>query len=166
MKRFYAPRSWTLAEKLAHFTDRSGGPDACWLWTGSTNTFGYGITQWAGRLQRAHRLAWQEESGSIPAEKFVLHRCDNPPCVNPRHLWLGSKRENSADMVAKGRCKSRGPGGERHGTAKLTEADVWAIRQAEGTHRAIAAQYGVGRTQVSSIKQGKSWKHLQPEMVR
>jgi hypothetical protein len=88
--------------------DQSGGPDACWVWTaGRGGTMGYGSFQMGTYRNthhvRAHRMAWELTNGPIPAGKYVCHRCDNPPCCNPAHLFLGTQGDNLRDMYAKGR---------------------------------------------------------------
>ena len=80
------------------------GPDDCWLWKQSTDRHGYGQTGHDGLHWSAHRLAWQLSNGPIPDGLFVLHHCDNPPCCNPAHLFLGTQADNMADMVSKGRA--------------------------------------------------------------
>lgn len=93
--------------------DKSGGPEACWPWTGATNELGYGVTQFDGRAALAHRKAWALTNGPIPDDKLVCHRCDSPPCCNPAHHFLGTNADNMADMAAKGRarCKKLGVDG-------------------------------------------------------
>jgi len=78
------------------------GGDGCWLWTGSTGRGGYGQLSYAGKYQRAHRVAWILTFGEIPPGMFVLHRCDVPPCCRPDHLFLGTQRDNIHDMLQKG----------------------------------------------------------------
>lgn len=81
--------------------------DGCWLWQGMTISGGYGRVGWRGMKAVAHRVAWELTYGPIPEGLWVLHRCDNPPCCNPEHLFLGSRLDNIADMVAKGRGANR-----------------------------------------------------------
>jgi hypothetical protein len=97
------------AERFWDRCDLSGGPDACWPWTGARTSWGYGNTRVDGKTVGTHRVAWQLTHGPIPAGMSVLHRCDNPPCCNPRHLFLGSPLDNKADSIAKGRDAHRSP---------------------------------------------------------
>lgn len=144
--------------------DRSGGPDACHPWIGwNDGGFGYGRLQIGGRggpRPRAHRVAWELAYGPIPDGLQVLHRCDNPPCVNPCHLFLGTAIDNVQDRHEKGR--SRGPCGEDHGRSKLTEDQVREIRRLQGIEpvRAIAAKMGVSPSAVQFILIGHTWRHL------
>lgn len=158
-KRFKCPSHWTLAQRLDHYTDKSGGPDACWPWTAYRNEDGYGLLKWDDKMQGAHRLAWIEKHGPIPPDTpHVLHRCDNPPCRNENHLFLGTNADNTADRDRKGRNNQ--PRGEASGKAKLTEADVRAIRAATGTVAAIAERFGICQANASFIRSGKTWVHL------
>ena len=127
----------------------------CWEWTACTDTSGYGQIRFNGTLVKAHRLSYELHVGEI-GDKHVLHKCDNPACVNPQHLFLGTQADNIADMVAKGR-QARG---KSHGSAKLTEADVLAIRADNRPQRAIAPDYGISHRLISDIKNRKIWAHV------
>ena len=157
-KQFQCPDHWTLQQRLDYYTDKSGGPDACWPWTGALDTDGYGFLKWQGKQRRVTRLTWIAAHGPIPEGKLVCHDCDNPPCVNPAHLFVGPPAANSADMVNKGR--SFHPKGELHGCAKITEAIVREIRAAPGLQRDIAKRFGIGQACVSQIRHRKTWKHV------
>jgi hypothetical protein len=132
----------------------------CWEWTAGRHPLGYGIVWIDGKCYRASRIAWVAWRGPIPVGMCALHHCDNPPCVNPdpeRHIFLGTKGENSHDMVRKGRSAS----GERHSQSKLTAAQVAEIRRlvVEGrlSQTGIGARFGVRGTAVCRIASGKRW---------
>lgn len=122
-----------------------GAPGDCWLWLGAHGAEGYGSFYFQKRVHPAHRAAWIIANGPIPDGLLVMHRCDNPRCVNPSHLQLGTYTDNSIDMVTKGRHRG-----------KLRPEDVLAIRADGRLHRVIASEYGVSRTMVSNIKRGDS----------
>lgn len=100
----------------------------------------------------AHRAAWEDEHGPIPPGQCVLHRCDNPPCVNPDHLFLGTKGDNNRDRSAKGRTYNGDQRGERNNNARLTDADRAAIVSDPRGHRAVARAYGISDTRVRQIR--------------
>lgn len=129
-----------------------GYPTPCHVWQWCTDHKGYGRgLERQGQRTRAHRQAWIATYGPIPDGLWVLHRCDNPPCVNPDHLFLGTHADNMADMVRKGRSTL----GQRNGQAKLTDEDVVAIRTATDTTQvALAARYGISQPYVSRIRSG------------
>jgi predicted XRE-type DNA-binding protein len=133
----------------------------CWLWVAYTDPNGYGQMGSIGRkLIRSHVASWVLTFGPVPKGKCVCHTCDNPPCCNPSHLWLGTKDENFDDMRRKGRVAK----GETHTRAKLTSNEVFEIRnlyQRGGVfQREIADLFGVSRMAVSAIVCGYNWKHL------
>lgn len=143
--------------------DRSG---QCWEWTAARNPAGYGQFRVAllgskTQMQQAHRVAWVMACSDIPKGLHVCHHCDNPGCVRPEHLFLGTDADNCADMIRKGR-KHIAVGAE-HPRSKLSEAqvrEILAMRRLGIPLREIAAIFGVSNQLVSAIATGIRWKHL------
>lgn len=137
--------------------------DSCWEWESNIGTGGYGIVMENGRQLKAHRVSYELTYGSIPDGLCVCHKCDNPPCVNPSHLFLGTIAENMRDMDNKGRrTKKRAVGSKVH-TAKLVENDVIKIKEMISNSvpcTEIAKLFGVHKQIVYCIKYGKTWKHV------
>jgi len=156
-----APRQKPLESRL--FSKIEKQKDGCWFWTGAKSSFGYGTIYSGGPKSggrkniMAHRALWELRNGPIPDGKILLHSCDTPWCVNPEHLSLGTKAENSRDMVAKNRQRK----GEGLPQSKLTPAQVEAIRNCTGiTMAEIAAIAGISSGHVSEIKSRKTWASL------
>lgn len=152
----------SLAERFWTKVQRSADPDACWLWQGSRLPSGYGMLAGADKPRknlRASRVSWILHYGSIPDKLWVLHHCDNPPCVRPNHLFLGTCKDNVWDSLIKGRRASRK--GTANGRAILNNSQVQAIRQAYHPHygalTALAREYGVALSTVRSIVIGRNW---------
>jgi hypothetical protein len=174
-----------FAERFWAHVDRSGGPDACWPYSGGSTPGGYGIFSLGSRsagARGAHRVAYELTSGPIPEGRLVCHRCDNPPCCNPAHLFVGTYADNNRDAIAKGRAHGhyapacdlryqRGDAhysrqrperlarGQRHGMAKLSSAEVGEIRAAyrRGMGVRLARRYGVTPSHICRIVRGEVW---------
>src|SRR5262249_4999551 len=140
--------------------------DECWEWVGARSSKGYGRLFDQGRHWYAHRVAYELYNGPIsPSHLLVCHSCDNPRCVNPDHLFLGSHQDNLNDLRAKGRAKGRDPCvGENNRRAKLTEEKVLKIIELLDANRhsrsEIAEAFGVARETISHINTGISWNYL------
>jgi len=145
---------------------KKGAPDDCWPWLGSkSGNFGHGrfsINRHRGTT--AHRYGWILAHGDIPEGKFVCHKCDNPSCVNPDHLFLGTHKDNMQDMVKKNRCNK--PIGDKHHNSKVNPDIVRHIRKKEMQQRAYAKLYGLCQRTVAEIQKKLTWKHVadQPEI--
>jgi HNH endonuclease len=131
----------------------------CWLWTGYIDACGYGgaISYGSGLRMRAHCLSWTLHRGNVPKGLCVLHRCDTRSCVNPDHLFLGTRHDNAEDATR----KHRHARGEKHGNRKLTNEIVRAIKISTETNAEIARELGVPQNQVSRIKRGIRWAHIE-----
>jgi hypothetical protein len=158
---------YTIDRRAASLDDRfwshvrRSNPNECWPWMASRSYFGYGRVNVGGEMVAAHRVAWELTNGPIPPGLCVCHKCDNPPCCNPAHLFPGSKADNTHDMMKKGRRPHIAIYGESHVNAKLTWAIIPDIRarRASGEHVAdIAARYGVNPTAISHVLSGRTWR--------
>lgn len=138
------------------------GPDDCWLWTRSRMKANW-HSQWrnqAGSIELAHRAAWRLMKGAIPDGMFVLHKCDNPICMNPSHLFLGTQKDNLLDMWGKGRARPKSSLGEKHGMSKLKAESVLEIRKSSLDSQQLACIYDVSPTTIDDVRKRKTWKHL------
>jgi hypothetical protein len=134
-------------------------PEAgCWLWIGTILSGNYGQLSVNGHRLLAHRASYLAHHGQIPVGLLVLHQCDVPCCVNPAHLFLGTNKDNTADMMRKGR--DRTPRGATNGASKLSEDDVRAIRASPRRNCDLVNEFGVCDSVISEIRSGKSWRHI------
>ena len=167
MKELHRPikcrgRTQSAKDRFTKKVKLPENPADCWEWTGTTNPDGYGQIGVNGRYELAHRVSWTLFNHEDPGDLFVLHSCDNPKCVNPLHLFLGTQQDNMKDRDRKGRHKA--VYGEDHPIAKLTEEKVRWIRKLYadryGTQREIATLFGVSRPLVGFIVRREAWKHV------
>jgi hypothetical protein len=137
-----------------------GGTDACWDWQGCKNRKGYGGFSVHRKRQLAHRIAYHIQFGAIPCGMCVLHKCDNPACCNPSHLFLGNRADNNTDMIRKARHNI----GEKNGSAKLKRDDVLRIRrlydEREMSLEEIAHRFNISFQMVSNIGRRINWVWL------
>ena len=152
MKQTVEERFWSKVKKT----------NGCWLWLDVPDAYGYGIFFIWPQNKKAHRISWEIHNGAIPAQLHVLHSCDNPLCVNPQHLFLGTQADNNRDCIAKGR--HRASKGEDNGYSKLTTLQVLEIRKMYKTglytQQSLAVRFKIHTAHVHSIVVGKRWKHL------
>lgn len=133
--------------------DRQSDPTACWVWLGARLRSGYGVVRLAGKTRTAPSVSLEIDGRPLGYGQVACHHCDNPPCVNPAHLYAGSHTENNLDMLRRGRSKA----------SKLCPAKVLEIRRrlAQGERGCdVARSMGVSKYAVSDIKRGKAWGHL------
>lgn len=136
----------------------------CWIWTGALHQFGYGRFKDKEKQCLSHRFSWEFFFGKIPDGLWVLHRCDNPPCVNPGHLFLGNAFDNMQDCFRKGRGRIPHGRGEKNSHAILNSQQVSEIREMRKTHyiSQIAVKFGVAESTISAICRGELWSHSAP----
>lgn len=154
-------RAITFCSDRCSFLNKTDVQDDlhCWEWKAGLRTGGYGQMRYQGKLLGAHKVSYLLHKGRVPDGLVVCHTCDNPKCVNPRHLFLGEPKDNSRDMVEKGRSRK----GESHHNAKLTDAEILAIRELRAKGQSlneIAKCFQVSKKMVLNIVQGKAWGHV------
>lgn len=149
-----------LTERFWRKVKKEPGEDGCWLWQGARDSHGYGILTIRGRNYMAHKISWETANNAkVPRDYVLLHTCDVPLCLNPRHLTPGTQQSNVDDRVKKDRSAK----GRRNGRARLTDKDIRKIRKLRGkgwTELAIALLFRVGRSTISNVLKGKTWSWL------
>jgi hypothetical protein len=153
----------SIEEVRRYIANNSAWINGCLEWQRNRDKDGYGRIHFDGRYQKVHRVAYQLLVGPIPEGMLVCHRCDNPPCINPNHLWLGTQLDNQRDKWAKGRAPRPPSGvarGEAIGRSVLTEAGVRDIRRrsaAGEAGKALAREFGVSAFAIRSVLSGRTW---------
>lgn len=152
------------AANQASFWEKVDLLGSCWTWTGAASALGYGHYGYRNKTFSAHRCAYEYSVGPVPDGLFVCHRCDNPSCVNPAHLYAGTAKQNTADMHERGRAPRVGPVGSKNSHAVLAAEDVLEIRlrfAAGGvTPKELAAEYGIDSSHVNAILTGRTWRSV------
>jgi hypothetical protein len=149
----------TLAKRFFAKNIIPDSKDECWKWTGSSYPYGYGCIGTSKGVDGAHRVSYKLHVGEIPDGLCVLHKCDNPNCNNPEHLFLGTKKDNALDRSLKGRGKNPIHRGN-HPNAKLTVEDVMAIKGSKEKRNVLAEKFGVTAVSISRIINGERWGWL------
>lgn len=145
-------------KEIAWVEDENG----CWICNSHCrNAHGYPLKSFRGKSWLMHRVIYTQKRGKIPEGMFVCHTCDNPGCIRIDHLWLGTNADNMMDMKLKGRHKKNDTRGEKSGTHKLTEIQAIQILNSSESCTELAKRFSVVHQQISRIKTGKRWKHLQ-----
>jgi len=149
-------RFWAFVEKKEI--------DECWPWGGNLQPNGYGRFS-IGKKQEgsdgAHRVSWRlANKQDIPKGMHIMHKCDNPSCVNPNHLTIGTAKENTQDMIRKGRKKTVAPLGTENGKSLLDAEKVLLIRSSNLNHAALGRQLGVSPNCVRGVRIGRTWSHI------
>jgi hypothetical protein len=162
MEQKYIDRFWQNVDKTSN-------PNGCWEWTGGKYQFGYGAIRVGKKQKSAHRVS-AELAGMSIDEKYVCHRCDNPSCVNPLHLFVGTANDNVQDMLVKGRHKGRWPmdcrpAGTQHYTSKFSEDEIREIRSLHKTglysYNDLAKKYNrCDKSNIWNIVNGKTYKNV------
>jgi len=149
----------TIEERIAAKV-KPPNDNGCIEWNGCVGSGGYGQIEYNGKPCYAHRIVWELHNGPIPLGMCVLHRCDNPPCVNVDHLFLGTQNDNMKDKARKGRSSCR-KGSNNH-NSKLTEDQIMMIRNSwpEKSMKYLAAEYGISISEICRIIHRVIWKHV------
>lgn len=143
-------------KQILRFKSKYTVTESCWEWVANKNQRGYGIFSLNDKSVGAHRVSFLISKGEIPIGLCILHSCDNPSCVNPEHLFLGTHQDNMDDRSAKGRV----PKEDKHPNAKLTTEQVLKIRHDGRYAKLIAHEYGISKDQVNKIRTFRSWKFI------
>jgi hypothetical protein len=156
VKQRYSPR--IHKDDLFRLLAKARQDGSCWVWTAAQLPSGYGCFRFRGRQTYAHRASYALHHGEIPDGYYVMHECDRPACINPCHLRAVKPRENTADMLAKGRHRTRARFGAEHHNSRLTLAMVEEIRSSKETQTALAIKFGVTHSVIGRARRGETYK--------
>jgi len=150
-----------IKEKIQNYTKDKAG---CWIWNGATTNFGHGRIKINNKTLSVHRISYEIHRGKIPNGLFVCHHCDNPTCINPKHLFLGTRSDNMKDAYNKGRIKIPCHHGEYAYQHILTEKDVKKIlkikKEKKISEQELGKKFGVARNTINNIINNRNWKHI------
>lgn len=156
-----------MKDTAQRFLEKFEKSDGCWNWKASKDMHGYGRFRDGLKKVGAHRFSYEYHVGEIPTGLFVMHSCDNPACVNPSHLSVGTPLDNMIDKCQKNRqakgekiTRGRNYKGEKHPSSRFTNEQALAVLSDKRTHAEIAKDYGVSRGAISHMKRGFTWPHL------
>ena len=154
--------TYSLASKAREISDlfwsKVDKQDECWIWIAAINMFGYGHFAIERKIYKAHRVAYMIKHGDIPDGMYILHSCDNPACVNPEHLRVGTQKDNIMDRTIRGRHNPTS--GTKNAWAKLTEKDVLQIRGSNLSALELSELYGISRSNIYNILGRRTWTHI------
>lgn len=152
-----------LEERFWRFVEKKSACE-CWNWSGQIMPNGYGRVSAGSKLDGgigAHRVSWSLfNKRDVPHGMYVMHSCDNRSCVNPHHLSIGTPKDNTQDMIAKGRKRVVAPLGEGNGKAKLTVEKVKLIKQSNLKTAELARQFGLSQNCIRGVRIGRTWSHV------
>ena len=146
------------SKQVSSFCRNIAKANECWIWMGNVEAEGYGTIEFKDSTYKAHRIAYYLHHGIDPGKQCVCHKCDNKVCINPNHLFLGSRADNNEDRDKKGRFIVLR--GTQQGGSKLTEDDVRNIRRSTARQRDLATIYGVSQSTIWRAR-NTHWKHVE-----
>ena len=154
MREIRLKESGTIEERF--FSRFKKTENGCWQWNAHADKDGYGVMSSHGKNIRAHRFSYEHHIGAIPQGMSVCHKCDNPGCVNPEHLFIGSAKDNAQDALTKKRHYI----GDKNGRSKITEDHAKFIKSSSMSGPELAEMFNVNRSTINNIRRGVTWKHL------
>lgn len=149
-----------MADMFVLFNRVVENSSGCHIWKGASNKLGYGVVRYRGKRWATHRLAWKLANNKNPGKMFVLHSCDNPRCVNPKHLSIGTQLDNVRDCISKGRRPVNRVIGSSNARTKLTPSLVKLIRKSKESRRKLGKEIGVDQATIRAVVYRRTWRHV------